>query len=413
MPTLDAAGLEIDSLEDLNTTMLDELRSTVDHAIGNGPTVVEAQEVAIVASHTREVQEVLAIFVDAINRNNAEGALLGFVGSITGTYKQPATKSKFIGSKRVTFTVAAGETIAAGQRFSMAGKPQIVFVSKSIADNLAGLVTNTIPVDAECEVPGPVEAPAGTMTVKITSATGWLAVNNSTDAVVGRLEEKDLAFRSRQVAELAGSGSGNVNSIRADVLKITLDDGVTKPVLEAYVLENYTSTYDTIQGLPPKSIEVILWDGAGSEAPNADVAAAIFTKAAGIYTNGSTAVTLQDSYGRDKVIRFSRVSQRVLELELTYRVDATAYVGDEVVQAACASASTQGYPSIEGLPQRPSGRAEWSAYAAVAKLQGGVQSIVLVRMRLDGGTWEAFTDQEPGLREIVTLDSANIAIIVV
>ena len=92
----------------------------------------------------------------------------------------------------------------------------------------------------------------------------------------------------------------------------------TVPYLNSAILwENDTDDTDD-RGLPPHSIRVVV-DGGG----NTNVAKAIFSKKpVGVSTDGSTSVTVQDEFGIDHTIKFSRVSDVRLMITVTIRTTA-------------------------------------------------------------------------------------------
>lgn len=90
----------------------------------------------------------------------------------------------------------------------------------------------------EATVTGDIDAPVNSLTVIVTPATGWLSVNNPTQATVGRNEETDTELRARRLISLKIIGAGTVDAIRARVLEVT---GVTA----CSVNENTTDVVQT------------------------------------------------------------------------------------------------------------------------------------------------------------------------
>lgn len=406
---LTSAGLQIATLQETQEQILSQIRGTVDPVIGDDPaTVIEAQEAAIYASDRRDAAEIVQVLFDALDPNNAEDRLLENLSALTGTSRLGAKKSTFLGARKVAVLVDAGKTLPAGAIFSQVDHPEVRAVTLDEADNSAGSLGAIFFVRAEAETTGPIAMVAGTMTVRVSQVDGWLTVVNPEDALIGSDVESDTSLRYRRAAELPGTGSANVNAIRADVLRIRAEDG-SAPVIEAFVLENSTDTFDNKTGLPGHSIEVIIHDN--DEADNALVAATIFSKAVGTNTRGSVAVVVVDDYGNAHTIRFSRVTPRRLYLELTYKRNAKTYVGDAAVRATLSTASQKGWPNTVGVPQRPGDMAAWSTYAAIAKDQPGVENITLVRMHLDSDAFASFTDLPIGYREIVTLSADDVTLL--
>jgi len=128
---------------------------------------------------------------------------------------------------------------------------------------------------------------------------------NSLDAVVGREIETDADFRIRRIELLRVTGAGTMEAIRARVREV--DD-----VIQAFIFENVTMVTD-INGLPPKSFEVVVSGGDDQEI--ADVI--WLCKPAGIETFGSTSMSVLDSMGFLHTVNFSRPTEVPIWIELT------------------------------------------------------------------------------------------------
>ena len=128
---------------------------------------------------------------------------------------------------------------------------------------------------------GPVAAAAGTLTEIVTSVSGWTAVTNAANAVLGRLRETDSAYRIRYDLLTSRLAAGFPAAIRSRILQV---DGVTR----ALVHDNDTNVDVTEQTLtiPAHGILAIVQGGA-----DADVAEAIRLSKAGAATGGSTTVS--------------------------------------------------------------------------------------------------------------------------
>lgn len=137
---------------------------------------------------------------------------------------------------------------------------------------------------------------ANTITIQAEPDIDVLTVNNVDNATGGREEETDSELVNRLLDSSASGGSGTGNSIRARLLGVT-------GVRAASVIEN--NTMDVVDGNEAKSIHVYVLGGA-----ERDVADAIFEKkAAGIATNGTEVVTVEDASGNDQTIKFDYAVQ--------------------------------------------------------------------------------------------------------
>lgn len=132
---------------------------------------------------------------------------------------------------------------------------------------------------------------AKTITVQAEPDVDVLTVNNPDNATGGREEETDSELVNRLLDSSAAGGSGTGNSIRARLLGVT-------GVRAASVIEN--NTMGTVDGNEPKSIHVYVLGG-----DSQDVAQAIFEKkSAGIGTNGTEVVTVEDASGNEQTVKF-------------------------------------------------------------------------------------------------------------
>jgi uncharacterized phage protein gp47/JayE len=176
---------------------------------------------------------------------------------------------------------------------------------------------------------GPFVALAGTLTIIETPVSGWQNVRNLQDAVVGNDIESDADLRLRREAELSASGDATVNAIRARVLRV--NDGTINAVTDAYVFMNTTMSTD-VDGLPPKSVEVLVQGGL-----DADLRQAIFDSvAAGIETYGAVSGTVTDDSGQVWPVKYSRPTERLVYVTLHVNKDPKVFPVDGETQLKAA-----------------------------------------------------------------------------
>lgn len=336
-PTVD------EEVQDLNALHL----ANVDATLDLDPDQPIGEIIGIDAKKFADLAEVLATVYNSMNPDAAEGQLLRNICAISGTRPQVATYSKASG---VLLTLNAGATVFAGAIASVANQPTNRWVLLADVTNAGGSPA-AIPGDFRSEQTGPFVANANTLTVIGTPTMGWTAVTNPTDAAPGLPADTDTTLRQKREAELRGEGSGDVEAVRAAVLKV-------EGVLQAFVFENNTLSYDA-NGQPPKSLHVVIWDGPGLSASNAAVAQAIWThKSSGALTVGTTLQSVTDSAGNAQPIRFDRASQRRLYVSCTTTPGTLSGAGTTAVKAALkayADATFQLGVSIIALPFRASG----------------------------------------------------------
>ncbi len=89
-------------------------------------------------------------------------------------------------------------------------------------------------------------------------------------------------------------------------------------------------------GLPPKSIEVVVFDGTPPDLTDDEVAQLIWnTKPAGIETFGTSSGSATDTLSALHTVFFSRPTEREVWLELDLDIDSVSgYAGSDAVKAA-------------------------------------------------------------------------------
>lgn len=255
---------------------------------------------------------------DGNDPDRAEDDAATSLAKITGTNREGASKSELAGTSAVVVTLASGTLLEAGVNFAhVTGKPDVRFTPQ---ENFTAPADGDYLVDFESENTGPVQAPAGTLTVIATPVVGWSSVSNPRDATPGRTVDDDANLRVRREQGLALSGSSGKDQIRADVLAV-------ENVTSCQVFENYTDDVDE-QGLPPKSFEVVLFDDAGAD--DDAVAQAIWqSKPGGIEPYGQTGETgtATDKNGDPQTVHFSRAT--IVPIYISCKVTPKeGYVGD-------------------------------------------------------------------------------------
>ncbi|HEY3237582.1 MAG TPA: hypothetical protein VGJ84_22875 [Polyangiaceae bacterium] len=174
---------------------------------------------------------------------------------------------------------------------------------------------------------GPIEAPAGTLTVIATPVVGWTAISNPTEATLGRPVDTDDTLRARRKQELAKPGTSTLTALEADLFDLT-------DVASVRVFENTRDVPDA-NSLPPHSLECLIY---GPTVPDDAIAQVIWdNKPVGIPAVGSSSGTATDSQGETHSVRFSRVFARDVWLEFGL-ITGTGYAGAAVKSAVVAAA---------------------------------------------------------------------------
>jgi uncharacterized phage protein gp47/JayE len=400
------AGLLIPTVEELLADLASKQKANVDALIATDSDSVVGEFNGIFASHLREGYEAVQYAYDSIDPDNAEDARLDTVSSITGTVRDGATKSVFQGTNKVTVNLNAGVTLPTGSKAHVVGVPDALFETTEDVTNSGGAPANVL-VPMQATVTGAVHANQNTLTEIATPVVGWNSVINAAgDAALGHDVEEDPSLRIRREEELRQAGTSTEPALHSNLLAmVASSDGITKPIISCLVLENDTDA--VVDGVPAHGFEAVIWDGVSLAANNTDVAKTIFKcKGLGIPTSGSVSVTITDSAGFPKVIKFSRATQRLTSLTVTLKFN-TAYVGDDAVKQALSDA----YQGLTQAAQAVGGIVSFSQYMSVVQRLAGVVRIEGWHWRLGLDPFVDFTDLTPLSREVATITTGSIAVV--
>lgn len=316
-----SAGYTAKTVEEISGEIRDDLLSTIDANLDLSAENPMGQIVGIFSAKCAELWELGQVCYEAYNPDAAEGVALDNVCALSGTLRDPTTRSEVT----CTLNLDAGTYLAGTLVANVVGAPDRTFRNKSIIVSSGGVQTGIIFESTEY---GPIVANAGTLTAITAPVTGWNSITNPADCTLGKDEETDTHLRVKRQAELAQAGACTADALRAALLEV---DGV----LQVFVLENDTDVPDA-NGLPPHSFECIIFDGVSPAADDATIAAVIWAnKPTGMRSFGSTSQSTTDSTGASQSVKFSRATSQAFYL--TYTVTTTADYpvdGDDRVKAA-------------------------------------------------------------------------------
>lgn len=334
MSGLTAEGFEPKSYDEIVASFEAQQIANVDAAINTSSTSLHGNYNAILANALAEMWEVLQFIYDSRDPAAAEDISLDHVGTLRGVAREKKQKS----TVTLTLTLAAGETVNTGAVVSQVGKPSVRFVTVADASNGGGS-PDDIDVAAECDAYGPVVAGAGTLTIIESPQSGWTAVTNAASAVVGQNDELDEEYRPRQDEEMAAVGGSILEAVKADVRKVA-------DVVSVSGFENFTD--ETVDGMPPHSIEIVVLGGDDDA-----IALAIWnSKAGGIRPHGNTTVIVTDSQGTPQTIKFTRPDEVTIGVRFTGTYDDTydsTPLNPGVWQAIAAKTSDPNDPAYFGV----------------------------------------------------------------
>jgi uncharacterized phage protein gp47/JayE len=180
---------------------------------------------------------------------------------------------------------------------------------------------------------------AGTVTsiVNPESIQGIESIYNEAAIENGRERETDAEYRERYYASVDYAGGVNSDSIRAALMQEV--DGLHT----AYVYENDSDVRDEEYGLPPHSIEAVVYGGLDE-----DIARVIYKeKAAGIQTVGSSEIQILSKSDQKIGIHFSRAELVEIYIKITgLKTDDKFEGNDEII---CALMEYVGSDALGGL----------------------------------------------------------------
>ena len=200
------------------------------------------------------------------------------------------------------------------------GTPYTQIINGSVKD-VSGVVWNlpanvsipasgTITVTVTCSEAGPVSAGADEINKINTPTYGWLSVTNPAVAVPGTSVETDAELRERQALSVSLPSQSMLSGTRAAIATL---DNVTRLAVYENDTDSASVSVDNPYGLPAHSVTCVV---EGGEAD--DIAAQIlYHKGVGCYTNGTTAITVEDSSGYQNTVRFFRPTYDDLEINIT------------------------------------------------------------------------------------------------
>lgn len=306
------------TVEDILLSLEESQRSLVSSSIDTSSYNPLGQINGIFASHLREVWEAAEEEYAAWDPDSASDDGLANVSAITGTLRKDATASRVL----CNITINAGAYAAGSLVANVDGNPDARFQNvEDLVFGVSGLQTGVL---FQATSTGPTEAPAGLLTLISVPVPTWTAITNPLDATPGDDIEGDPALRERRVVELATAGSATTRAIAAALSALEGMESVT-------ILENRTNVINA-DGVPPHSIEAVIYDGTPAAIADDDlIAQAIYDNlAAGIGTVGLLSGIATDGSGNDQPISFTRVTTKDVWIEM----DVTGTVGSADVEAA-------------------------------------------------------------------------------
>ena len=341
------------------------------------------------AEEADSLWELLEALFGGLDPDNATDALLVALCKLTGVVREGETA----GTAAISVTFSQTRTIAAGGlTISQDGDPTNLWTNDAEIVGTAGGTKTGVPFTS-VSTGSSTSAGAGTLTVIVSGGTGVSSVTNPSDATPGSDVETLDELRIRRERSLAKAGKATTAAIQSEIL--TGDDGAggVAGVQDCRVIENDTDTVDAY-GVPARNLWVLIWDGTGLDASDAEIAAAIHaSKAGGVPTYGSESAVVTDSFGSDHTISFDRMTGVEITLAVTVTGDTTE---DTVKDALLSYSLEQGEDII------------WSKLFALAAGADGVEDVTA--LTIDRGAGPVSTNVSMEIDEKALFDASRITV---
>lgn len=340
----------------------------------------------IVAREIGICWELLEILARANDPEQATGDLLEQICKLSGTERRGASYSTVV----LSCALDAATLLESGVAYAAVDGDPTSLWTPEVDFTAAG--AGSYDVVYRAESPGSIAANAGTITVIHSPVVGWNSVTNALDANVGRGIDTDETLRLRREEQIANAGSSTARAIRANLDDI---DGIDS----ARVFENYTNVVNA-DGLPPHSIEVLLYEQDDPVA-NDVIAQTVFdSKAAGIRTHGTESGTAVDANSVEHVVRFSR--PEALPVYVVIEVATVdGYVGDSAVADRIVAQGRATY--LLGDPVK------YRQLDSVVFGLGGVDDVTVFALGFSPAP-TGTTNLVVGPRQIATFDTSRVTV---
>lgn len=264
----------------LNSRFVGKFGTTFDVS----PESPDGQVIGIVANEINDCWQQAQYAFNGFRPGAMSGVGLDAICELTGTVRYVNKRTQVT----VELTGVANTLIPAG---SVVGDGDNQFTTNNDI-NLPGDVTVTCTKEGEIYV-----APNTVTKIVTTGISGWTGCNNPDEGATGVNYEKDPALRARR-DKTTVKGSATVEAIYSALSDLDL----------SYIRIRDNDSGANIGSQPTGSIFVVVDGGTKNE-----IAQRIFDKKpGGIQTFGSESITVKDSKGYPKVIKFSRSSKQTI-----------------------------------------------------------------------------------------------------
>ena len=334
MALLDSSGYTRATVAEIKVEIRDLLKVSFGSGIAVGDGVLSNYEsfVSIMTDVTdRREQEMERLYSSryvstAIGESLEQAVRFSGISRLleSKTISDPATPNVITGTPATIIPINSRvEIVASGERF------------KTLSEVTIG-GGGTINVNVEAINTGPVvfvqgDSVSGGEVTIIDTVAGWDDFTFGA-VVLGRNDETDEALRIRHAQSLQSTSGSTADALLAKILTV-------QGINSVLVIENDTDLTDS-GGRPPHSFEVVVDGGADQDIINAIGD----SKPLGIATFGDTSGTFTDTQGTTYTIKFSRVVNTDIFMNVTIDTDGLYPAdGDEQVKTAVALFGSENY----------------------------------------------------------------------
>ncbi len=295
-PYLDQTGLHIPTYADRLEALLSAYRSIFGAEASLSESSPDYQLLSVFARALDDFSALLVSFFSSGNPNYASGAALDLLLPLQALTRAGATHSTAI----LTLTGTPDAVLSAAPRvLDDAG-----FIW-ACAEGIHLDAEGTARIDAVCETPGAISAPAHSICHLVSPIDNLIAITNPAAAIPGLEAETDASARSRMRLAASAPSLTGLESMRSEILKLPY-------AKDCRIYVNDTDTADAEKGIPAHSICVVSQGGS-----KAQIGEIIFRKKApGIGTWGNQIVNVTDSFGFTHEVCFKRASTRYFTLNI-------------------------------------------------------------------------------------------------
>ena len=243
-----------------------------------------------------------ATVANQINPNLAEKNFLDAIYALSNGERDQAERSTVI----CTCTGIQGAIIPKGNRVQDVNREEWVAANAIVIPASGTVNASFISVNY-----GPITAGPGEVNIIIDGVLGWETVNNSANAVAGKLEQNDVSTRRQRKVELAGNALNNTLAIITAISAL-------ENVASLSFRENYSDSILIIDGVTmgPNSTYVCVDGGI-----NLDIATAYYkARSGGSGFNGNTSIIVTDPNSLQQItVKFDRPSDKPKLVRITVK----------------------------------------------------------------------------------------------